>query len=120
MTVRADLAHTPDPLPKRGACAPVGDRLLRIIAATLAGPLTLLGFAPFSVPVLPLAGPAVMFMTVRRASAVQAFLLGWLYGLALALPGMLWVQRLGAGLSEDQPGWALLVAVIVIAAVAMV
>jgi apolipoprotein N-acyltransferase len=61
----------------------------------LAGLLTLLGFTPFSIPVLPLAGPALLFLTICRAPGPAAFLLGWLYRLAFGLPGMLWVQRLG-------------------------
>lgn len=95
-------------------------RLMPWASVLVAGPLTLLGFAPFSVPILPLAGPALLYLAVRDAPPGRAFLLGWCYALGFALPGMFWVRRLADSMNFADSGPALLVALIVIASLVAV
>lgn len=84
-------------------------------SALLGGLLILPGFAPFSVPVLPIAGLALLYWAVRDARPGRAFLLGWLHALAFAIPGMLWVRRLGDNMNTTGHAEAIGIALLVIA-----
>lgn len=64
----------------------------RLPAATALGALTVAGFAPVGVFPLPLATLALLFLLWRRsASARQAALLGFAWGLGFFLTGVSWV-----------------------------
>lgn len=65
-------------------------RILPLVAALL-GSASVLGFAPFVWFPLPILGLALLFLLLRDAKPLQAFLAGWAYGLGLFLTGVSWI-----------------------------
>lgn len=61
-------------------------------AAVAAGAASVAGFAPFSYWPVAIAGLAVLFSLWHRATAREAFILGWLYGFGLYGFGFFWVR----------------------------
>jgi apolipoprotein N-acyltransferase len=86
-----------DALLRPVSLAPVS--LMRPLAALLAGGLSVLAFAPFSVFVSALFGPLLLFLFWLRASPGQAFVQGWCYGFGLLSVGVFWMH-----ISIDQFG----------------
>ncbi|WP_275099950.1 apolipoprotein N-acyltransferase [Sedimenticola hydrogenitrophicus] len=71
----------------------------RLPAAFAAGALSVLGFAPFSLYPLALAGPLLLLWLWRDASPRSGFQSGWAYGLGLLGFGVFWLH-----ISIDQFG----------------
>nr|WP_050798733.1 hypothetical protein [endosymbiont of Riftia pachyptila] len=62
------------------------------LLALLAGALTTLGFAPFNLWPLAIAGPALLFWLWLHAGRDSGFRLGLLYGLGLMGSGVTWLH----------------------------
>lgn len=64
----------------------------RLFLATLAGALAALGFAPWELWPLTLAGVAALFWLINTAAARRhAFALGWWFGIGHCLVGLSWI-----------------------------
>lgn len=71
----------------------------RSLLAFAAGSFSVLAFAPFSLHLLAVAGPFLLFLLWWGASPVQAFREGWLFGAGLMGFGVFWMH-----ISIDQFG----------------
>ena len=65
--------------------------MIKNLIAWLAGVMTVLAFAPFSLSPLAILGPAIMLRLWLDTKPGQAFRLGWFYGLGLFGCGVYWM-----------------------------
>ena len=65
--------------------------MIKNLIAWLAGAMTVLAFAPFSLSPLAILGPAIMLRLWLDTKPGQAFRLGWFYGLGLFGCGVYWM-----------------------------
>ena len=93
-----------------GALAAILRRALPELAATAAGALTVLAFAPFGLSPLALIGPAILFWLWLDRSPGRAFRLGWLYGVGLMGLGIFWVRISIAQFGGVEPWLAVAIA----------
>lgn len=63
-----------------------------LLIAFVSGAMTVASFAPFSLYLLALSGPALLFLLWLYASPRQAFFLGWAYGSGLLGFGVFWMH----------------------------
>lgn len=70
----------------------VGGRLATLLLAFGSGALAVLGFAPFSLFLLPILALALLAELATRLPARRAFLAGWDFGLGLLGFGVAWIR----------------------------
>lgn len=66
--------------------------ILKSIIVVIAGSSSVLGFAPFGIYLLPYLALSTLFWIWHNSTPKAALFYGWLFGLGLMVPGVLWLR----------------------------